>query len=633
MSKKISNFAPVNDKQLIAVLNAKIAQLTVALDEAERNGSSAQLDQLERLLAKQKEEDRAYYEHRIEEEHRHHAEELSAERVRHSQEIKELKESQKNAIVNLQSDFRKQVQELKEELKVFQQLAVSRELTAKELKALAKFRQAERFKRSTEQRNLLNRRKNEEDRRKEKDDYSGDSDGATPTTETENTEESTATPASGNTKPKEKKQIKPREDTRKNVPYTDDPKYIKLQDYFMLPFGAKFVMRNGEIDTWLMRELVRIPEHYEERFYEVARYRTPDGELHNTRSRQISGCCLDDNLISYILGEHFVYNKPYRQICLQLKELGLNMNDSTLDLQVHKVIKYFIGKMKYAWETVIKMADYWMVDETPGLVGCIKDDGVKGFFKRYFWGIKAKMLRMVWFVYENGSRGLKAIKPFLDQLIGFFTTDGYVVYKAYDGENTPNQTRIACLTHIRRNFVNAIAENRELAYWFIDEIAKLFGLEYEYKKNGYSTERILKERNADRPGSTKSIMAGIRERLENFKKMNYANCGQLMKKALSYAYNEWAAMENVLKSGTAELSNNLAEQMMRHLKLNLKTCMNIGSEDAAEDNAFMYSLIESCHMNNLSPVKYIKYLVASLRADQPDFTQLLPCYCKLGTSK
>ena len=100
-------------------------------------------------------------------------------------------------------------------------------------------------------------------------------------------------------------------------------------------------------------------------------------------------------------------------------------------------------------------------------------------------------------------------------------------------------------------------------------------------------------------------MAGIRERLENFKKMGYANCGQLMKKALTYAYNEWDAMENVLKSGTAELSNNLAEQMMRHLKLNLKTCMNIGSEEAAEDNAFMYSLIESCHMNDLSPVKYI----------------------------
>lgn len=633
MSKKISNFATVNDKQLIAVLNAKIAQLTVALDEAEQNGSSAQLIQFERMLARQKEEDRAYYEHKMEEERLRHAEELAAERAHHSQEIKELKESQKQEIQNLKQDFHIQMHELREELKTSKQLASARELTASEMKALARFRQAEKYKRNAEQRRLLNRRNHEEDRAKEKDDWDGDVNGTASKTEPESSTEQVAAGGTDQETPKAKKTIKKRVDCRKNVPWTDNPQTVSLQDYFTLPFKAQFVMREGKVDTWLMRELVRIPEHYEERFYEVARYRTEDGEFHNTRDRQIKGCCLDDNLIGYILGEHYVYNKPFRQICLQLKDLGLNISESTLGRQVHKVIKHFIGKMKDVWVRVLKTASYWMIDETPGLVGCIKEDGIKAYFKRYFWGIKAKMLNMVWFLYENGSRGLKAIKPFLDQFVGFFTSDGYVVYKAYDGEKNPNQIRIACLTHIRRNFVNAIEENRQLAYWFIDEIAKLFGLEYEYKKNNYSPERILDERKADRPGSTKNIMAGIKDRLENFKAMGYASCGQLMKKALVYAINEWPAMEKVLESGTAELSNNLAEQMMRHIKLNLKNCMNIGSEEAAEDNSFMYSLIESCHMNNLSPIKYIEYLVSSLRTEQPDLSQLLPCYCNLKATK
>lgn len=49
-----------------------------------------------------------------------------------------------------------------------------------------------------------------------------------------------------------------------------------------------------------------------------------------------------------------------------------------------------------------------------------------------------------------------------------------------------------------------------------------------------------------------------------------------------------------------------------HSKKNFhKTCMNIGSEEAASDNAFMYSLIENRHMNGLSPVKYIEYLVGA----------------------
>lgn len=632
MSKKITNFAPVNDKQLITVLNAKIAQLTVELQEAERNGSSAQLQQFEQLLSRQKEEDRAYYEDKMEEARACYEQRMEEERQRHEQKLNEERERHRQEVESLKTDFRFQLGSLHERLDVLQKIASARELSASEMQALARFRQREKYKRSTEQQRLLNQRNHAEDREKDKEDFDGSSFPDEPSSGVSTPDDASSAGTTASQKSQDKKKIKPREDFRKNVPYTSNPIYMKLQDYFSLPFDAKFVMRDGEVDVWQMRELVRIPEHYEERFYEVARYRTADGELHSTRSRQIPGCCLDDNLIGYILGEHFVYNKPYRQICLQLKSLGLNMGDSTLGRQVHKVIKYFRRKMQSAWEQVLKTANYWMIDETPGLIGCIKD-GIKSYFKRYFWGIKAKMLKLVWFLYENGSRGLNAIKPFLDQFIGFFTTDGYVVYKAYDGENTPNQTRIACLTHIRRNFVNSLEENRSLSMWFIDEFGRLFGNEYEFKKKGYSAEQIQKERNSDNPASTKSIMSRIRERLENFKQNGYAGCGQLMKKALVYALNEWDAMEKVLQSGVAELSNNLAEQMMRHLKLNLKTCMNIGSEDAACDNAFMYSLIESCHMNGLSPVKYIEYLMASLRTNPADTTQLLPCYCKLETAK
>lgn len=54
--------------------------------------------------------------------------------------------------------------------------------------------------------------------------------------------------------------------------------------------------------------------------------------------------------------------------------------------------------------------------------------------------------------------------------------------------------------------------------------------------------------------------------------------------------------------------------MMRHIKLNLKNCLNIGSEDSALDYAFMFSVIESCNMNKLSPGCYIKELVSRLTA-------------------
>lgn len=69
--------------------------------------------------------------------------------------------------------------------------------------------------------------------------------------------------------------------------------------------------------------------------------------------------------------------------------------------------------------------------------------------------------------------------------------------------------------------------------------------------------------------------------------------------------------------------------MMRHIKQNLKNSMNIGSEEAALDNAFMYSLIESCRMNSLSPVDYIRHLTDNLMDGKSNKRQLLPCFCKI----
>ena len=110
---------------------------------------------------------------------------------------------------------------------------------------------------------------------------------------------------------------------------------------------------------------------------------------------------------------------------------------------------------------------------------------------------------------------------------------------------------------------------------------------------------------------------------------NYKGLGALTKKALKYIKTEWSAMQTILQDGNLELSNNLAEQMMRHIKLNLKNCLNIGSEDSALDYAFMFSVIESCNMNKLSPGCYIKELVSRLTAKPvctAEKVALLPCF-------
>ncbi len=63
--------------------------------------------------------------------------------------------------------------------------------------------------------------------------------------------------------------------------------------------------------------------------------------------------------------------------------------------------------------------------------------------------------------------------------------------------------------------------------------------------------------------------------------------------------------------------------------MNVKNSLNISSERSAVDTAFMYSLVESCRANDISPVSYIGFLVDKLSDKTVDRTTLLPCYCKL----
>ena len=161
--------------------------------------------------------------------------------------------------------------------------------------------------------------------------------------------------------------------------------------------------------------------------------------------------------------------------------------------------------------------------------------------------------------------------------------------------------------------------------WFIDEIGRLFGIEHDCKKAGFTADQVLVERLQ----RSKPIMDRIKEKFERFARSNYKGLDALTKKALKYIKTECSAMQTLLQDGNLELSNNLAEQMMRHIKLNLKNCLNIGSEDSALDYAFMFSVIESCYMNKLSPGCYIKELVSRLTA-KPVCTvekvALLPCF-------
>lgn len=427
-----------------------------------------------------------------------------------------------------------------------------------------------------------------------------------------------------------RKSKKLRLDYSKHKPYTDNPHYIKLDDYFKVGEGERLKMRNGEIEKRFKRVLIMVPAHFEEYFVEVATVRY-HGEERDSRvfdELVVPGVPFDAETISFLLTEHFCFNTTWSNIVKKLDYYGLHISKSTLVDIMHRCISYLKSKMQPVWCNELYNTNYWMIDETTGLTGLRDKDGKKRYLFKYLWGIRAQKLKLSWFIYDDGSRAQRVIRPFLDKFKGYFTTDGYIAYKMYDNQDDAPQKRCACLTHIRRPCVDSLNENRKIMSWFINKIKKIFSIDSECKELRLSSE----ERKQVRICRTSSIMQEIEDKFNYYiNNGGFSKLGLMTQRALKYIQKEWKAMRNVLKSGDVELSNNLCEQMMRHVKINLKNSINIGSEQCAKNFCFMYSLVESCGFNQLSPIKYISHLLSSLRSidDSVDRRMLLPCYCKL----
>ena len=67
------------------------------------------------------------------------------------------------------------------------------------------------------------------------------------------------------------------------------------------------------------------------------------------------------------------------------------------------------------------------------------------------------------------------------------------------------------------------------------------------------------------------------------------------------------------------------ERMFRHLAMGRWNWMHTGSHLGAENIAFMFSLFESCKLNDINFGDYIEDILTRLMVGEQDFMSLIPC--------
>ena len=482
-----------------------------------------------------------------------------------------------------------------------------------------------RFGRTSEQRKLLNNRnldksalhKSEYDGSDRKDEDNNKADG----NETGgNTSSDNAT--AQNIQPSRRKETAPR--AVKTKLKVDKVVVHEVDEYYTLPEGGRFMNRNGMPDVWEYRVIEHVRAHNVEHVYKVARVKLADGTFVSTMEHPLKklGGIFSPELLARLLCLKYDFSMPEnRQIRLLARE-GIHISNSTLNSYIHNGIAKLKEFMEDVFKGFVQQAEYLMVDETTELVGIETKEG-KAYRRKYLWAFFAKHMKMVYYHYNNGSRSSDVAKSFLEHFMGTLSTDGYTVYRMFDGEDS-KVLHIGCWTHCRRLWVDALPSDRT-AMEIIDSIGDMFMNEDLFRTMKLSGEQIKGKRRQ----LTGPILESIHHKVVMMMQDAKIMANELMRKAVNYTLNQWKSLRNILKDGAAEISNNLCEQRMKPVKLLLKNCMNIGSEDAAENSAFIFSLIESCKLNGIDPQDYLKHLFECiLHGKDCDKKTLLPCFYK-----
>ena len=290
----------------------------------------------------------------------------------------------------------------------------------------------------------------------------------------------------------------------------------------------------------------------------------------------------DASLLADILINKYIYHLPFYRQIQKYKELGVLLNDATINdwfTSVCERLRPLYDKLREQ----IMSSDYIQVDEsTLPVIDNEKHRAVKG----YMWAVRNALTGDVYFHYDMGSRSGDTARRLIGGYRGAVQTDGYEVYESF--ENAPGKRMIGCWAHVRRKFVEALDENKKYASEAIVYIGKLYKIEEEMREAGLTPEEIRERRQKE----SYPIIQEFEKWMDSI--ADHFTPKSRMGRALVYTYALLPRLSRYVLDGRYNIDNNGIENAIRPLALGRKNFLFAGNHDAAVRAAIVYSLFSSC---------------------------------------
>jgi transposase len=427
-----------------------------------------------------------------------------------------------------------------------------------------------------------------------------------------------ATPAS--------EEVKPTRTTRERKPF---PKDLERVETRITPSDACTDCGGSfkDLGTDVMEELEYVPGHYI--VNQIIRPRLActccEAVVQAPMpSRPIPKSFVGPALMAHILASKYGYHLPLYRQSQMFENAGIELSGSLLASWVGKSTKLLERVSDAIRDHVFAAQAIFMDDTTVKLLQKSKSRSNhknKAKTARLWvyardekpWGSTAAPA--AWYQFST-SREAKHPSQHLQTYEGFAHADAYAGYN--DAYRTGRVTEMACMVHIRREFVKVFESYKlPMAQDAIERIAKL----YEVEKR--ARFKSPDERVALRQEYAKPIFDDLEVWLR-------AQLGKMygkspLAKAIRYALTRLPKARPYLDHGFLELDNNTAERAVRPVTLGRKNYLFMGSEAGGKSAAIAYTLIETCKLNKVNPEAWLAWVLGRIQ-DHPAkrINELLP---------
>lgn len=319
-------------------------------------------------------------------------------------------------------------------------------------------------------------------------------------------------------------------------------------------------------------------------------------------------------MLAYVAVSKYADHLPLYRLERILMRSGLSISRNTLGDWIDHIADTFSPVIEAMKKKILKGPIIQSDDTKVRVLG-----GPEGSYAGYLWCYGGLTDEVV-FDFTEG-RGREGPLSFLDGYQGYLQVDAYAGYDAVFARG--KVVEVGCWAHARRKIFEARTTDRKHADPLLELIGALYAVEAEAR--GQDPARTM----ALRDERSRPFLAQIADLLQQ------ARADVLPKspmgEAVTYALNQWTALQRYLEDGRLAIDNNATERSLRGVAVGRKNWLFTGSEAGGRRAAVLYSIVESCRRLHLDPFAYIKDAlprIASFPARQVD--QLTPAGWKVA---